>query len=308
MDVNKITLTGTISRLDNYVKLIPRPIIGFDLQVFRKKKHSEEEAKFDMIKVFIFDDEEFPSRFKVGDRIKVVGELQSRKYTYDNYEINEMLESAVTNYVDLFEETPTKQKPRFKTKEIIEWRYLIESGFIPSVPQDSLYLENGKRTKDSKDKYAYSMDREMILYKETQHVAYEVIVDNNYERLDEPLDIYQGDINKAEMLGIITAKSNYTKHTAERHTSSITIKTKSRIQPDKIFYNHAFLWETKYNKKSQLFKITASIKLNGRLQTRDIVKDITIRKKTPSGNKKKLKIKKTFTTREISIASFEILN
>ncbi|MBO1514351.1 single-stranded DNA-binding protein [Metabacillus bambusae] len=307
MNKNKITLTGTIMNMANFCKYIPNPIVTFDLQVFRRKKKNEIEPKFDLVPIVVFNDEEFHKKFKNGDRLKVIGELQSRNYTIDNYAVNEQLENAVTNYVDLFENVPSRQVPMNKKREMVEWSHLIDTGLIPTIPKDSLFLENGQKSSESKDKYVYRIDKDMILYKETQHVAYEVIIDKGYEKLEVPLNIDKGDLNIAELTGRVTKKNSY-KNRSNYYSTSINVETKSTILPNRTFYSNAFIWEYEKLSKSKEIQVNDRISLKGRLQSRDYTKEISIRKKTLSGNKKKLIILKTFTTREISISNYTLSN
>lgn len=301
-----MVLTGTITNLANYCKYIPNPIFNFDLQVFRRKKKTEEEPKYDLVRIIVFNDEEFNEKYKNGDRIKVIGELQSRNYTINNNEVPEHIEKAVANYVDLFERFPCKQKPINKKREVIEWSYLIDTGLMPSVPKDSLYIENGSKSNNARDKYVYSIDKDMILHKEKQHVAYEVIVENKYEKLTEPLNIHIGDLNTVELTGRVTKKNSY-KNSSNMNISNFNIRTESVILPKRVFNNHAFLWEDEKLSKSKDIQIGHFISLKGRLQSRDYTKLIRIRKKTSSGLIKRLDIPRTFTTREVSISSFSIL-
>ena len=48
----------------------------------------------------MFNNEDFNQKYKNGNRIKVVGELQSRNYSVDNYEVPEYIEKAAANYLE----------------------------------------------------------------------------------------------------------------------------------------------------------------------------------------------------------------
>jgi hypothetical protein len=298
LDKNIVTLTGTITNLANRCTYIPNPIITLDLQVFRKKQKQEVEPKFDLVRVVMFNNEDFNQKYKNGDRIKVVGELQSRNYSVDNYEVPEYIEKAAANYLELFEQFPCKKNPTGKRREEIDWSCLINTGLLASVPKDSLYIENGEKSTEIKDKYVYAIDKDMIVYKATQHVAYEVLVEKRYEKIDNPLDIHIGDINKVELIGKVTKRNSY------KNRLSINVRTQSGIIEGRVFNNNAFLWEEENNIKSNKIQVGHRISLRGRLQSRNYVKTIRIRKITPSGIRKRLDIQKTFTTREVSISSF----
>ncbi|WP_010200040.1 single-stranded DNA-binding protein [Bacillus sp. m3-13] len=304
---NEVVLTGEITNMANFCKYIPIPAIHFDLLVRRKPKKFNGEIKYDLIRVVILNNENFHKEYKNGDRVKLTGELQSRNYIIDNFQVEPAIERAVSNYMELFEEFPCKNKP-VKGKEYIDFSSMVNVGLVADVPADSLLIDGVQKVKDRRNKYAYRIDKDQIVYKESQHTTYEVIVDGNYERLIGKLDERKGDINKVYFEGWVTKKSSSTNENVSsgafnKVKTTFSIKTKSEILKGRAFHNNAFLWEDESQPKSSTVRVHEYVELVGRLQSRDYSKEMKVRKITKSGLVKRMTKMKTMTTREISISN-----
>ena len=60
-DINSITITGTLQEFPENVRFVQlegkyRTLFSVDMKVYRPKKKNEEQAKFDLLKIVIFDD------------------------------------------------------------------------------------------------------------------------------------------------------------------------------------------------------------------------------------------------------------
>jgi single-stranded DNA-binding protein len=303
-DNNYVELTGTIKNLPDYCKYIPRPLISFDLQSFRRMKNEEEDLQSDENRIIVFDDEEFHKNFHNGERILIKGELQSRNYTRDNHEVDEIITMAVKNYIDIWSNYPTQKKPKGKKRQLIDWNKLLEVALIPSVPEDSIFKENGE--KDHDGEFIYRIDEDGEVFKETQHVAYEIVA-VKYEKLNEELDFTKGDKNKAVLLGKVT-KQPYFDYLGQDNKvafCSFNIGTKSKFFEGRMFYNNVITWSELAQEVFEHAQYGDYVKIVGRLQSRSYQKEIVKRWKTPSGRRKKKSRMLELTTREISATKVE---
>lgn len=300
-DENFVELTGEIKNLPDYYKYIPRPLVSFDLMSQRKRKYEDEEIKFDENRIILFDDEDFLDKFQNGDRIKIKGEIQSRNFTRDNHEVDELLRSAVKNYIEIFDGYPTEKEPRPRFRQVILWEKLLQMGLIPTIPDDSMYLEDGSKSKSKDKPFVYRVDENGEVYKETQHVAYEVVV-KKYEKLEDEVDALEGDKNKVVLVGKVTQQPYFDYLGNEDKVSfcSFKICTKSSFFEDRVFYNNVITWSKIAEEAFENIVESEYIKIVGRLQSRVHQKELVKRWKTPSGKRKKKALTIDLITREIS--------
>jgi len=300
-DENFVELTGTIKNLPDYCKYIPRPLLAFDLVSYRKVKNEGDEPSFDENRIIVFDDEEFHTRFQNGERIRIKGELQSRNFTRDTHEIDELIVLSIKNYVEIFGEFPTKTDPKGKIRQPIDWSKLLQMGLIPAVPEDSMYLADGTKSKSKDAPFVYRIDENAEVYKETEHVAYEVVV-KKFEKLEEELDLLVGDKNKIVLTGKVTKQPyfDYLGSETKIPFCSFNICTKSKFFEDRVFYNNVITWSHLAEEAFENIQRESLIKIVGRLQSRSYQKELTRRWKTPSGKRKKKVITLDLTTREVS--------
>lgn len=305
-DENFVDIVGTIKDLPDYCKYIPRPLISFNLISYRKRKNIEEEWSFDENRIVLFDNEEFHLNFKDGDRIRIKGELQSRNYTRDNHTVDEIITMGVSNYIEFTESFPTKKEPKGKMRQLIDWSKLLEFGLIEEVPSDSMYKEDGSKDKSPDAPYIYRVDDNGDVFKETEHVAYEVVA-KKIEQVEEERDEIYGDKNKVILTGKITRNPyfDYLGTTNKIPFFSFNIRTKSTFFEERIFYNNVISWSNLAEDAFENIKINDFVKVIGRLQSRSYTKEITRRWVTPAGNKKKKKVELDLITREISASKIE---
>lgn len=309
-DENFVDITGTIQNLPDYCKYVnlphTRPLISFDLLSNRKRKTETEELQYDLNRIVLFDDEDFNTNFKEGDRIRIKGEIQSRNYTRDNHEIDEFYVMAVKNYVDLHEEIPAIKEPVGKFKQPVDWSMLLASGLIPEIPSDSMYDETGTKKKTRDNPFVYRVDENGDLTKESEHVAYEILV-RKYEKLEEEVDPLLGDKNKAVLVGKLT-KSLYFNFLGQENKvpfCSFNIQTKSKIFENKVFYNNIIAWSGLAEDAFNDLTGDDYIKVVGRIQSRSYEKELTKRWTTPSGRRKKKITTIELMTREISASKIQ---
>lgn len=300
-DENFVELSGVIKNLPDYCKYIPRPLIAFDLVSQRKRKTEEEEIRYDTNRIIVFDDEGFTDRYKEGDYIRVKGELQSRNFTRDNHEVEEMLSLAVKNYIEIFDEYPTDKDPKGKIRQKIAWSKLLSMGLIPSVPEDSMYLEDGTKSKSKDVPFVYRVDENGEVYKETEHVAYEVVA-KKYELYDVELGPLEGDKNKVVLVGRVTKQPyfDYLGNETKVPFCSFNMCTKSKFFDDRVFYNNVITWSKLAEEAFENIQRDSVVKIVGRLQSRGYQKELVKRWKTPNGKRKKKDIVLDLVTREVS--------
>lgn len=305
-DENAIDITGTISNLPDYCKYIPRPLISFDLTSNRKRKSTEHAWIQDENRIVLFDNEDFHTEFKDGDRIRVKGELQSRNFTRDNHEVDDMILMAVANYIEIWSEFPSAKEPKGKIRQPIDWSKLMNVGLLPEVPSDSMYQADGTKDKNPDAPFIYRIDDNGEVFKETEHVAYEVVA-TSVERVEEPMDELTGDKNKIVMIGKITRNPyfDYLGNATKVPFFSFNLRTKSSFFEERVFYNNIISWSTLAEDAFENIKVNDYVKVIGRLQSREYTKEITRRWVTPSGNKKKKKVELNLLTREISSSKIE---
>lgn len=310
MELNKniIELTGTIDGLKDHIKKIPRPLTAFNLLVHRPTKKNQADSKIDVIRLVLFDDELFYKEFKNSDRIKISGFLQSRNYTIDNNQVHERIESAIQNYIEFFDEFPTLEEPTANKREVIEWSKIINVGLLNSVPPDSLYITTSEKHKDKYKKFSYRIDQDKIVYKESQHVNYEVVI-NHFEKLEYQLNPQIGDLNKVEMIGKLMSKNTNPKDQLKFLVTNMKIKTLNYFYgEERSFYNNAIIWEDSQLSKTAPFVEGDFISIHGRLQSREYLKEVSLTRKRKSGNIKRKKVTYQLSTHEISIATLKKIN
>lgn len=310
-DENFVDITGVIDRLPQLVKYStgngrPRPIIQFDLISQRERKSLDEEIKFDTNRIILFDHENFPNDFKNGDAVRIKGVLQSRNYTLDFHLVDQYVIDAVRNYTDVFGEVPTIGVPEKGKRKPIDWKKLLSIGFIKKVPEDSIYTEDNTKEKTSERIYLYRADENGDVFKETEHVAFEII-SNKSEPLTEPIDELLGDKNKVVLTGKIITRPNFDMLGTDKKVSfcNFKIRTQSHFFGDKrAFHNNIISWAHFAEEAFAEFQAGDIIKVIGRLQSRTFEKEVTYKYLTEHGNKKKKKKVKPITTHEVSVSKF----
>lgn len=304
-DENFVELTGVIKNLPDYVKYVmlphPRPLITFDLVSYRKKKDLEDEFEFDENRIILFDDEQFHQDFQNGDRVRIRGELQSRNFTRDNHEVDDLVKMAVKNYIDIMGEIPGIKPPKPKIRQPIDWKKILQLGLLPSIPDDSMFLGDNSKEKSKERQYVYQIDSNGDIFKSTEHVTYEVVV-RKYEKLEDELEPLIGDKNKVVLEGLITRNPFFDMLGNENKVafSSINVRTKSRFFDDRAFYNNVISWAKIAEEVFANIKEGDYVKVIGRLQSRTYNKEVTKRWTTIHGNKKKKKMELELLTREVS--------
>jgi|GEM_PF-3145975 len=268
-DINQVVISGTIHNLAHIVKYIPNPMIDFEIHSQRKAVPNKETV-IDVIKVVVMNNEQFLERYREGDRILIRGELRSRRFTTNHYRVNPMITKAVRNYMEIFGEFPAVQEPKQWRRELIDWRPLIRSGFMASVPFDSFFDLNGNPVKTddpAHQKYQYRIDKDGLVYKEVQHTSYEVLAVSD-EPLKKPVDPTAGDQNQAVLRGEVRRR------TLTRPGAHPLLSVVVRTQTDAQANNHIFLWGTKAEDLYRRMAVGTRIYAEGRMQDRSYIQQI----------------------------------
>lgn len=310
-DENFVDITGVIQKLPPFIKYSTgngavRPIIQFDLVSQRERKSLDEEIHFDTNRIILFDYENFANDFKEGDHIRVKGVLQSRNYTLDFHLAEQYVIDAVRNYTDVFGEAPAIKEIRKGKREPIDWQKLLSIGFIKKVPDDSMFIEDNSKSKSSERSYLYRVDENGDVFKETEHVAFEIISDK-VEVVTEEVDELAGDKNKVILVGKIISRPYFDMlgQGTKVPFCSFKVRTQSRFFGDKrAFHNNVISWSHFAEEAFANFQVGDIIKVVGRLQSRTFDKEVTYKYLTEHGNKKKKKVNKAITTHEVSTSKF----
>lgn len=309
-DENFVEITGVIEKLPPLVKYSTgngsvRPIVQFDLLSQRERKNEEEEIRTDINRIILFDYETFTTDFQNGDHIRIKGVLQSRNYTLDFHLVEQYVKDAVRNYTDVFGEVPTTKVAERGKRQPIDWQKLLSIGFIKKVPDDSMYNDQNEKEKTAERIYLYRADENGDVFKETEHVAYEII-SNKVERYEE-FDALEGDKNKVVLTGKIISRPHFDMLGNEVKTSfcSFKIRTQSRFFGDKrAFHNNVISWAHFAEEAFSTFQVGDIVKVVGRLQSRSFEKEVRYKYLTVHGNKKTKKKNKVITTHEVSVSKF----
>lgn len=296
---NSIELTGTIERMDEYIKYIPNPMVSFELSSLRKRKSIEEDWVSDNNRIIVFDNETVLQDFKLNDRVHIKGELQSRNYTRDHYDVDEQIQNAVDIYTQLYNEAPAKKQPKGRVRQPIDWSKLLELSLIGEVPADSMFKEDGSKDKNPESPYVYRVDENFEVYKETEHVAYEVIA-FEVTLLEEEADPIFGDTNRITIVGKITRDPSFDVLGVPFSNSNVQTQLKYFKDQERVAYANFIAWSQAAEELFSSIKRGDFIKIVGRLQSRTYTKLVVKRWKTPSGRRKKKEMEKTLITREIS--------
>lgn len=304
-DKNTIEITGIIDGMPDFVKYTPRPLITFDLHSYRRKKNEEDEWNIDINRIVLFDKENFHNEFQNGQRVKVEGEVQSRNFTRDNHQIDDLIDMSVKNYIEILGSFPTKKPPKGKKREIIDWNKLLgENDFqlklLEEIPEDSIFKENF--VKDREGEFIYRVDEDRNVYKETQHVSYEILATKITPLEEQEVDPKKGDFNKAVFIGKATKQPYFDYIGSENPIAfcSMNLGAKSEFFPGRTFYINVITWGKTAEEAFAAIQRNDFVKVIGRLQSRTYEKELIKRWKAQSGKRKKKKIVLNLTTREIS--------
>ena len=307
-DENFVDIEGTIDNLPDYCKYIPRPLVAFDLFSKRKRKSEDEEWKVDHNRIIVFDDEEFHTIFENGERVRIKGEIQSRNFTRDNHPVDDLIKTAVKNYIEIEEgNMPTVTHPKGKKREPLQWEKLMVYGLLPDVPDDSMWKLDGSKQKTQDSPFVYRIDENGDVYKESEHTAYEILA-KKIEKVEDECHPLNGDKNKVVLCGKITRRPNFDMV----GPSSIpffqfnvrTISTFFEGQK-RVFYNNVISWSTLAEEGFETLQVNDFVRVIGRLQSREYIKKVRKKWTTEHGNNKSKNIELSLTTREISASKIQ---
>lgn len=310
-DMNRVEISGEVRNLPEFARFVQlegqvKTLISFDLFSYRKRKSEQSEFEWDDIKIVIFNDENIINEVQEGDRYKFTGELQSRNYNRVEEEIDELWGMAVHNYHVATGQYPCEEQPCERKKQPIDWRKLLQIGLIPEAPEDSMYDADMKKSKSPETPYIYRVDLNGEVTKETQHVTYEVLV-NDYEKLEEAVHPLNGDINKVQICGRVTRNPFFNFLGREKPVAFVNfnVGSKSELFSNHMFFNNAIAWGKNAEKIMENINEGDFVYFKGRLQSREYIKKMRKRWTTPGGNRKKKDIEIPLKTREVSISYIE---
>lgn len=296
---NSLELTGTIEKVDEYVRYIPSPMIGFDLLSYRRRKSEEADYIADNIRIIVFDNENFLQEFGPGMRVHVKGEWQSRNFTRDYYDVDEQIQNAVDMYVQLFNEFPSKKQPKGRIRQPLDWSKLLKLSLLAGVPEDSMFKEDGSKEKTEDSQYVYRVDENGEVFKETEHVSYEVIA-HSVTPVEEDMDPLLGDVNRITIIGKTTRPPSFDVLGVPFSNFNVQTHLKYFKDQERVAYANIIVWGESAEDVFGNVQKTDLVKIVGRIQSRTYTKIEIKRWKTPSGRRKKKEIERPLITREIS--------
>lgn len=311
-DNNYVILSGTVDGLgENSLTYTQegKAITTFDLKTYRRRRSENEEYQHDLIRVILFDDEEFVDKTANGERVLVKAELQSRNYTRPFDVTEEYVKSAIATYIEVFEKIPAQVKPESGKRVPISFKMLFDEDWIPRLPQDSMYMEDDTKNKSKERNYLYTIDENGDIYKETEHTTYELLV-NYYEKLEEPLHPTKGDLNHVDLVGDIIPPINYN-FLGDKGIPffQCKVKTKSKFfeEADRYFFNILIAWDKLADEAYENINENSRVHVKGRLQSRTFEKLEKRKWITEHGNLKKDKVAVEVIIREISSSTIELV-
>lgn len=301
----KIHITGVIANKDEEMKYLPRPLFCCDLISNRKRKNEDQLLVADVNRLVVFDDEKFIDEYEEGDEVEIIGEVQSRNWTDSRHKYDELLKTAVENYMILEDDKlPSVTKPERGRRELIDWGKLLKHKLIDFVPDDSMYLEDMSKQKNEEKKFMYRVDENGEVFKETQHVAYEILV-SECRKIDPPKNELIGHINKYTGIVKVTRDPYYNIGNNNIPFCSFNIQAESSLFPDRHFYLNVICWDKLADEVANVV-VGTELKITGRLQTRDFIKKVVLKKKTSSNKTKKTTIEVPKKAVELSASSVMI--
>jgi hypothetical protein len=190
---NKVQLVGRVIKKDEFVNLVPFPIFGLEIEVpieeaktslyQFEKVEDEEPSKFFSFRVIFFNNESIINEIEIGDIIAVNGELQSRNFSQKHPMTDDLLQSSVEIFQNLFNKLPVIKEPTQHMRQPIHWKELMDMNLLEQVPNDSKYDENNSLVEESNKPYIYKLNWNGEVSKETDESILEVI-SFEYKKLD----------------------------------------------------------------------------------------------------------------------------
>lgn len=300
---NYIKLSGTLVNIFT-IENEEENIISLDIHSYRKQINNQNRQKFDEIRVYIFNQPDFLNEFAPGDRIQVIGEIQSRNYEFD-YVFDDEVQIAVDNYFHLFQTIPTLEIPAEGKRVDIDWRKLTDISLIENVPNDSKKDEWGNRRTDKDARYIYTVDETGKVSKVTQHTAYEVAA-KKYKKLEEPLEPAKGDYNYVNLVGKVIRKVPVYTNSQGIMSCTFNLATVSSIFENRFYYLHVLQWESLARAVQNELEIGEVVEVSGRFQSRPLKKDRKNQWLSKTGKKRVRQFESEVTIREISASTILI--
>ncbi|MEK4230854.1 hypothetical protein [Solibacillus sp. FSL H8-0538] len=304
--VNKINITGTITNIDNSYKEFEIIAHGLNIEVKRYDQYSQTFV-YDNVRIHICHNPNVKEDLKMGDRIEVTGELQSRNFNKKSNEASKEVLGAVKNYIELFEEFPARNIPTGNNWTIIDFSLLINSGLLGVMPKDSRYDFDGGRLKDTM-LWTYKVDNSGNVQKVREGTAYELLVENNYRKI-ESLKENEVDKNSAVLQGRITKINEFKiPNYLNRYSVSLRVKVACDVfQQTRYWDLYVKVLEKDGKKKTGHLKIGDFIRVTGHLSTRAIKKNYKDKGVTAGGTTKRKEKIDEYLTRDIYAYTVEKL-
>ena len=182
---NKVQLVGRITKKDEFINLVPFPIFGLEIEVpieeartslYQFAKLEEDVvSKFFYFRVIFFNNETIINDVEIGDMIAINGELQSRNFSQQHPMTDDLLQSSVDIFQNLFNILPVLKEPTQHMRQPINWKKLIDMNLLDSIPNDSRLDENNLIIDESNKPYIYKLNWNGEVTKETEESILEVI-------------------------------------------------------------------------------------------------------------------------------------
>jgi hypothetical protein len=191
---NDVQLIGRVTKKDDFVNLIPFPVFGIEIEVpkpsFEKVPYhffvpeKTEPSNFSYFRIIFLKNESIITDLEIGDIIMVKGEIQSRNFNQQHPMTDDLLQSLVDIYSNLYKSTPTDKEPTQFKREPIVWKKMLNLNILEEIPIDSSLDEDNKLVSEPNKPYTYKVDRNGDVSKETKETIVEVVA-FDYKKIEE---------------------------------------------------------------------------------------------------------------------------
>ncbi|MFC5701350.1 single-stranded DNA-binding protein [Cohnella faecalis] len=288
--INHVELTGTLLHIPIQPKMTTVPIYNMSFQTIRPK------GIIDQLDLVLFGNDQFHKQFKIGDRIRLEGFIQSNNYDKKGYKVEPLHQAAVENYYELFGEYPSDIVPTYNKTSIINWNKLLNAGLVPAIPDDSMYVSQSIKRRGADMKSVYSLNEHRTVTKSTFHINYQVVI-QQYRHEDQPPHPLKGDLNRVHMQGKVDQVLYYNPAYGPRKVPFLSLRVFVNAYGVQSFI-HVVCWN-QLAQSHQSLKKGDIVWLKGYLQSREYDKDV----RTTNGKEKQV----TAITREVNATDFKLL-
>ena len=264
---NKVTITGTVKKVftvhkeDRFNRLYKR-----EMEVEVRKKFRFDTVKYLMM-VEVYNETDVFSNFKEGDLIRIHGGEIGFITITERQTVTEYYQQVVKDYYSIFEKYPALEVEPGRTYRQLDFKSLLETGFLERMPVDADVDDQNNKLKPSKEKklYSYILNSNNELVSGYKYRRYRICTEaNNIEKLSS-LDEEQDQIS-VTLRGVI--KRKYEPITKANGVTETVFQVKTlsdRFQNSEIYHN-VVIQDRHNNLYSKMLKPNDIISVKGKLR------------------------------------------